>query len=95
MYAIKNNIQNTSMERISLMSNHLKSFEKISNDINSLIREIENMRPYEILDYILNNFSFNKIYNIDYREEKFQRIADFKEFLRLFDNKEKNNREGI
>lgn len=95
VYAIKNNIQNTSMERISLMSNHLKSFEKISNDINSLIRESENMRPYEILDYILNNFSFDKIYNIDYREEKFQRIADFKEFLRLFDNKEKNNRDAL
>lgn len=95
VYAIRNNIQPTSLERIALMRNHLKSFKDISKKLNNLIKASNDMRPYEIIDYILDNFPLDNVYTIDVRTSKFQRINDFKEFLLLFDKEEKCNKDAL
>lgn len=95
VYAINNKIKETSLERISCVGKHIKSFVDISNSINRLFEDSLNMRPDEIVEYILENFSFEKIYAQDEREKKFKRIKDFKNFLKLFDKKEKRNRDSL
>ena len=94
VYAINEKIRKTSLERIGLMGKYIKSFKEVSLDINKLIRESYNKRPYEIIDYILNNFNFENKYG-DKKEEKFNRISDFKEFLKIFDDKEKSSRDSL
>ncbi|MGM9978966.1 MAG: 3'-5' exonuclease [Clostridium sp.] len=94
VYAINEKIRKTSLERIGLMGKYIKSFKEVSLDINKLIRESYNKRPYEIIDYILNNFNFENKYG-DKKEEKFNRINDFKEFLKMFDDKEKSSRDSL
>ncbi len=94
VYAINENIRKTSFERIGLMGKYIKSFKEVSININNLIRESYNKRPYEIIDYILNNFNFENKYG-DKKEEKFNRISDFKEFLKMFDDKEKSSRDSL
>ena len=94
VYAINEKIRKTSLERIGLMGKYIKSFKEVSLDINKLIRESYNKRPYEIIDYILNNFNFENKYG-DKKEEKFNRINDFKEFLKMFDDKDKNSRDAL
>ena len=94
VYAINEKIRKTSLERIGLMGKYIKSFKEVSLDINKLIRESYDMRPYEIIDYILNNFNFENKYG-DKKEEKFNRISDFKEFLKMFDDKEKSSRDSL
>ena len=95
VYAIKYNIQNTSLERIALMEKYLKNFTDISIRINDMIRSAASMRPYEIIDYILNSFPLKNIYNIEERTQKFRRIDDFKEFLKIYDNNAKNNKDAL
>lgn len=94
VYAINEKIRKTSFERIGLMGKYIKSFKEVSININNLIKESYNMRPYEIIDYILNNFNFENKYG-DKKEEKFNRISDFKEFLKMFDDKEKSSRDSL
>lgn len=94
VYAINEKIRKTSFERIGLMGKYIKSFKEVSININNLIRESYNKRPYEIIDYILNNFNFENKYG-DKKEEKFNRISDFKEFLKMFDDKEKSSRDSL
>ena len=94
VYAINEKIRKTSFERIGLMGKYIKSFKEVSLDINKLIRESYNKRPYEIIDYILNNFNFENKYG-DKKEEKFNRISDFKEFLKMLDDKEKSSRDSL
>lgn len=95
VYAIKNNIQATSLQRIALMGKHIKNFTDISQKINDLIKKSSEMRPYEIIDYILNNFPLQNIYAQEDRAKKFQRINDFKEFLKIFDKDTKNNKDAL
>lgn len=95
VYAINNKLKESSFERIASMTKYLKSFKNISSDINNLIKVSYKMRPYEILDYILKNFSFEKIYDIEDRVEKFNRIEYFKEFLKTFDNNRKSNKDAL
>lgn len=94
VYAINEKIRKTSFERIGLMGKYIKAFKEVSININKLIRESYNMRPYEIIDYILNNFNFENKYG-DKKEEKLNRISDFKEFLKMFDDKEKSSRDSL
>lgn len=95
VYAIRNNIQPTTLERIALMGNHLKSFKYISEKLNDLIKASNDMRPYEIIDYILENFPLENVYGKEERISKVQRINDFKEFLELFDKEEKCNKDTL
>ena len=94
VYAISEKIRKTSFERIGLIGKHIKSFKEVSININKLIEESYNKRPYEIIDYILSNFNFQNKYG-DKKEEKFNRINDFKEFLKIFDDKEKSSRDSL
>lgn len=94
VYAINEKIRKTSFERIGLMGKYIKAFKEVSININNLIRESYNKRPYEIIDYILNNFNFENKYG-DKKEEKLNRISDFKEFLKMFDDKEKSSRDSL
>lgn len=94
VYAINEKIRKTSFERIGLIGKHIKSFKEVSININKLIEESYNKRPYEIIDYILSNFNFENKYG-DKKEEKFNRISEFKEFLKIFDDKEKSSRDSL
>lgn len=95
IHAIRNNIQDTSLQRIALMGKHFKNFKDISEKINNLINASSHMRPYEIIDYILNNFPLENIYTQDDRIKKFQRINDFKDFLKIIDKDEKSDKDTL
>lgn len=95
IYAINEKIKNTSMERVAIMKNDILKFKKISKNLNNLVNISERMRPYEIVEYVVNNFEFDKIYPKEEREEKFNRIEVFRDFLRKYDNKEKSNRDAL
>lgn len=95
IHAIKEKLIPTAATRFGYMTKDLKRFKEISKKINKLIQESAKMRPYEIIDYIINNFPLYKAYAIEEREGKMERIDTFKEFLKVSDNKEKNNRDSL
>ena len=94
-YAINEKIKGTTMERMAFMGEDISKFKSISKDLYNLVNISENMRPYEIVEYIVNNFNFNNIYPKEEREDKFKRIEDFRDFLRKYDKGEKNNRDAL
>lgn len=68
-----------------------KKFSNISLKINKLIENSEKLRPSDIINYILEEFSLCKVYGIEEREEKINRINDFKDFLEKYYNKNDSN----
>lgn len=95
IYAINEKIKNTTMERMALMGDDISKFKNISKDLYDLGNISKNMRPYEIVEYVVNNFNFNNIYPKEEREDKFKRIEGFRDFLRKYDKDEKNNRDAL
>lgn len=93
--AIKEKIIPTSMKRFKLMNININKFREISLKINKLIEKSISLRPHEILDYILENFSFESVYLISEREDKSNRIKEFRNFLDEFDNGDKNNEDAL
>ena len=94
VHAIKNNIKTTSVDRTKMTEKYLNKFNPVSNFIKKLIKVSENMRPYEIVEYLLNNLNFKKIYGNE-AKERIERINEFKEFLKDFDDKDKSNRDSL
>ena len=95
VYAIKNKIQETSLNRISIMAKYKNKFHDISMEINRLIHISSSLRPYEIINYILYNFNFNSIYDEENREKKLKYINDFKDFSKLYDDEVKNCKDQL
>jgi len=93
--ALDNDIVPTSVRRIGYMSKHLKSFINISNKINKLFKESEEMRPYEIVANIIENFSLKTLYTGDEGKDKIERLRDFYVLLREIDDKGKNSRDSL
>lgn len=95
VHAIEEKLIPTAATRFGYMTKDLKKFKEISDSINILMQKSANMRPYEIIDYIVNNFSLHNAYAVEEREGKMDRIDNFKQFLKMFDNKDKNNRDSL
>ena len=53
------------MERMAFMSKYLKSFNDITNKLNSLFESSENMRAYEIIPYIINGYLLKNCFLLD------------------------------
>jgi DNA helicase-2/ATP-dependent DNA helicase PcrA len=93
--AIKNDIMPTSLQRIAYMSKHLKSFMSIANKLNTLFKESEENRPYEVVNKIVNGFSLKTLYTGDEGKEKIERLRDFYVRLKELDDNNKNSRDSL
>ena len=93
--AIEVDIIPTSIERVSLISKHIKSFSNISEKINKLFSDAENIRPYDLVGKIVNDFNLKTLYPGDAGKEKIERMKDFYVLLRELDDKEKSNRDSL
>lgn len=99
--AITEDIMPTSFKRISLMSKHLKSFNKINDALNSLFIRASDKRPQDIIVNIINSFNIKTLYSGRGSElekeakEKIERLRDFYVLVRDLDDKTKSNRDSL
>ncbi|HAT4308978.1 3'-5' exonuclease [Clostridium perfringens] len=93
--AINEKIRETSMERMALMSKHLKAFTAISKKLNELFQIAESKRPYELVACVMNGFNIKSMYAGDENKEKLNRLRDLYALLRDLDDKSKGNRDAL
>ncbi|MCX0400125.1 3'-5' exonuclease [Clostridium perfringens] len=93
--AINEKIRETSMERMALMSKHLKAFTAISKKLNELFQIAESKRPYELVACVMNGFNIKSIYAGDENKEKLNRLRDLYALFRDLDDKSKGNRDAL
>ncbi|MFQ9726104.1 MAG: 3'-5' exonuclease [Clostridium perfringens] len=93
--AINEKIRETSMERMALMSKHLKAFTAISKKLNELFKIAESKRPYELVACVMNGFNIKSMYAGDENKEKLNRLRDLYALFRDLDDKSKGNRDAL
>ncbi|EOU1610773.1 3'-5' exonuclease [Clostridium perfringens] len=93
--AINEKIIPTSMERMALMSKHLKAFTAISKKLNELFKIAESKRPYELVACVMNGFNIKSMYAGDENKEKLNRLRDLYALFRDLDDKSKGNRDAL
>lgn len=93
--AINEKIKETSMERMALMSKHLKAFTVISKKLNELFKIAESKRPYELVACVMNGFNIKSMYAGDENKEKLNRLRDLYALFRDLDDKSKGNRDAL
>lgn len=93
--AINEKIRETSMERMALMSKHLKVFKAISKKLNELFKIAESKRPYELVACVMNGFNIKSMYAGDENKEKLNRLRDLYALFRDLDDKSKGNRDAL
>ncbi len=93
--AINEKIKETSMERMALMSKHLKVFTAISKKLNELFKIAESKRPYELVACVMNGFNIKSMYAGDENKEKLNRLRDLYALFRDLDDKSKGNRDAL
>lgn len=93
--AINEKIIPTSMERMALMSKHLKVFTAISKKLNELFQIAESKRPYELVACVMNGFNIKSMYAGDENKEKLNRLRDLYALFRDLDDKSKGNRDAL
>lgn len=93
--AINEKIIPTSMERMTLMSKHLKAFTAISKQLNELFQIAESKRPYELVACVMNGFNIKSMYAGDENKEKLNRLRDLYALFRDLDDKSKGNRDAL
>lgn len=93
--AINEKIIPTSMERMALMSKHLKAFIPISSKLNELFHLCESKRPYELVACVINGFNIKSMYTGEENKEKINRLRDLYALFRDLDDKSKGNRDAL
>ena len=93
--AINEKIKETSMERMALMSKHLKAFTAISKKLNELFQIAESKIPYELVSCVINGFNIKSMYAGDENKEKLNRLRDLYALFRDLDDKSKGNRDAL
>ena len=93
--AINEKIKETSMERMALMSKHLKAFTAISKKLNELFKIAESKRPYELVACVMNGFNIKSMYAGDENKEKLNRLRDLYALFRDLDDNSKGNRDAL
>ncbi|STB42923.1 3'-5' exonuclease [Clostridium perfringens] len=93
--AINEKIREISMERMALMSKHLKAFTAISKKLNELFKIAESKRPYELVACVINGFNIKSMYAGDENKEKLNRLRDLYALFRDLDDKSKGNRDAL
>ncbi|MFH5959219.1 3'-5' exonuclease [Clostridium perfringens] len=93
--AINEKIRETSMERMALMSKHLKAFTAISKKLNEIFKIAESKRPYELVACVMNGFNIKSMYAGDENKEKLNRLRDLYALFRDLDDKSKGNRDAL
>lgn len=93
--AINEKIKETSMERMALMSKHLKAFTAISKKLNELFKIAEGKRPYELVACVMNGFNIKSMYAGYENKEKLNRLRDLYALFRDLDDKSKGNRDAL
>lgn len=93
--ALNKDIIPTSLERVAYMSKYLKSFTNISNKLNKLFKEAEDIRPYEIVGKIVDDFNIKTLYTGDEGRSKIERLRDFYVLLKELDDKSKSSKDSL
>ncbi|WP_288221140.1 3'-5' exonuclease [uncultured Clostridium sp.] len=99
--AIEKDIIPTSFKRISLMSKHLKSFNKINDALNNLFSRANEKRPQDIIVDVIKGFNIKTLYSGRGSEiekeasEKIDRLRDFYVLVKDLDDKSKSNRDSL
>ncbi|WP_242655159.1 3'-5' exonuclease [Clostridium cellulovorans] len=93
--ALKIDIIPTSMERIAGMSKYIKAFSFISEKLNDFFKETEEMRPCEVVNYIVQHFNLKTLYPGEEGKGKIERMRDFYALLRDIDDKNKGSRDSL
>ncbi|MBB6630141.1 ATP-binding domain-containing protein [Clostridium algidicarnis] len=93
--ALNKDIIPTSLERVAYMSKYLKTFTNISNKLNKLFKEAEDIRPYEIVGKIVDDFNIKTLYTGDEGRSKIERLRDFYVLLKELDDKSKSSKDSL
>ena len=83
------------MVRMSYMTKHIKGFSNITAKLNDLFIKSTDMRPCDIVAYIINSFSIKTLYSGEEGIEKIERLRDFYVLLKDLDDKDKSNRDSL
>lgn len=75
VYAVENFIIPTKKKRQSLMKSNASKFFEFSYDMNRYFKDIENMRPKEIVKYIVKTFDLLNIYGT--KSEEADNMRDY------------------
>lgn len=75
VYAVDNFIKPTKKKRQSLMKSNVGNFFEFSYDINRYFDDIENMRPKDIIQYIVKTFDLLNIYGA--KSEEADNMRDY------------------
>lgn len=62
VYAVDNFIAPTRVKRRRLMKSTYKKFEKLSRDLNIYFEDIKDMRPMEVIQYVVKKFNILEVY---------------------------------
>lgn len=99
--AVNKDLIPTSFKRISLVSKHIKSFNKINGALNELFERSKDKRPQDIIVDIIKGFSIKTLYSGRSSEiekeanEKIERLRDFYVLVKELDDKEKSSRDSL
>ncbi|MDV4149648.1 3'-5' exonuclease [Clostridium sp. AL.422] len=99
--AINEDLMPTSFKRISLISKHIKSFNKINTALNQLFERAKDKRPQDIIVDIIKGFNIQTLYSGRSSElekeanEKMERLRDFYVLVKELDDKGKSNRDSL
>ena len=88
-------IKNTVMDRIAVFSDYYSKFNKVNELLNNIKKISESLNPAELSKRIVKEFNFDKLYHIDEDKKRIQRINKFINFLDVFTDKDKSNRDAL
>ena len=91
MMAIKDKIIPTSLDRMRNIEKYLGAFREMSNQLDILFNQAENMRPADLVQAIVVNFKMKGIYD----DEKVENLRKFYFLVAEMDPKDKNNRDAL
>lgn len=93
--AIENKIRPTTFDRISLIGDLYKNFERFRLKFKRLFEQSYEIRPFEMILEIQKEFNIMNKYPEEEREERFRRVMNFHKILSALDNSEKSPRDAL
>ncbi|MGL5616497.1 MAG: 3'-5' exonuclease [Sarcina sp.] len=93
--AIEDKIRASSFERIALIGDLYRSFEEFRVKFRRLLDKSYELRPFELINEIEKEFNILNKYPQEEREERYQRVMNFKKILSVLDDKEKSSRDAL
>lgn len=93
--AIKDDIKDSTLERINYIGKHYKSFESVRAKFKDLDSFSQSHRPFELIDEIEKNFNITGRYKDEERKARKDRILELSYVLKELDIKEKSPKDSL